>query len=157
MDKSLVTESADELIYSAENDIICAVKLLAGTFHPADRMYHIICFHATQAVEKLLKGFIVSNGRKIEKTHNLDYLHQTSAAIDASFVKVGDDCLILNTYLPDIRYSGNRKQLTKKDIDKSIKSLKNICNFPAIKTMRLSFGKKHKYKIAARVTVGSVK
>jgi len=157
MSKSLVEESVDELIYMAESDIIGATRLLTGTYYPEDRMYNIICFHAIQAVEKLLKGFIISNGKTVEKIHNLDSLHQTATAIDASFAEIEDDCLILNTYLPDIRYSSNRNQLTKKDIDKTIKSLNKFAHFPPIKTMRLSFGKKHKYKIAAKVTVNPAK
>jgi hypothetical protein len=37
MNKSLVTESADELFYIAESDIMAFNELLAGTYYPADR------------------------------------------------------------------------------------------------------------------------
>jgi HEPN domain-containing protein len=30
-----------------------------------------ICFHAQQAIEKLLKGALVANGRNVAKTHDL--------------------------------------------------------------------------------------
>jgi HEPN domain-containing protein len=50
-------------------------------------MYNPICVHATQAVEKLLKSYIVNNGRTIEKTHNLDYLHEAATKIDTCFDK----------------------------------------------------------------------
>ncbi len=30
-----------------------------------------VCFHAQQAIEKLLKGLLVANGRNISKTHDL--------------------------------------------------------------------------------------
>jgi len=33
-----------------------------------------------------------------------------------------------------------------------IKSLKAVCNFPPIKTLRDSFSKKHKYEIVTEVT-----
>jgi len=146
MNKSLVTESADELYDKAERDIMTVDSLISQPKYPIDLMYDIICYHATQAVEKFLKGYIISNGKNIEKIHNLDYLHQAATLIDGSFSKIANDCLILNTYLPEIRYS-NKNQLAKQDIDKIIKSLENVCNFLPIKTMRDSFNKNHKYEI----------
>ena len=90
MSKSLVTESADELIFLAESDIIGTKQLLAGTYYPKDRMYNIICFHVNQAVEKLLKGFIISNGKTVEKIHDLDILQKAAMEIDNSFSEIMD-------------------------------------------------------------------
>jgi len=151
MDKLLVTESAEELIYIAESDIICAIGLLAGTFYPADRMHNIICFHTTQAVEKLLKGFIISNGKTVEKIHDLDSLHQTAAVIDVSFAEIKSECMLLNTFVQNIKYS-SKNQISKQDLDRIIKSLDTICNFPPIKTMRDSFSKEHNYEIVGEIT-----
>lgn len=36
----------------------------------------IACFHCQQAVEKLLKTFLISKKREFSKTHNLDLLLQ---------------------------------------------------------------------------------
>ena len=146
MDKSFVTETADELVYMAESDIMAFKELLAGTFYPADRKYHIICFHATQAVEKLLKGYIISNGKKIQRIHDLSLLHHVVVEIDTSFKTITDACLFLNTFTPDIRYK-NSNPITKQNMSEIKKSLENICTFQPIKEMRNSFGKKHKYEI----------
>ena len=118
-------------------------------------MYNIICFHATQAVEKLLKSYIINNSKNIEKTHNLDYLHKVATEIDASFTKIKNDCVLLNKFGPIIKYS-TRNSVTKQNINDIIKSLNAICNFPPIKAMRDSFGKEHKYEIVGEVTAGSV-
>jgi len=107
-----VKESAKELIYIAENDIITVKELLAGSSYPADRKYNIICFHAIQAVEKLLKSYIINNGVKISKTHNLAYLHKEIVKINGSFLSIKNDCIFFNTLTPNLKYS-SRKVITK--------------------------------------------
>jgi len=153
MDKSLVTETPEELVYNAENDIICTIELLAKTNYPVDRMYNIICFHATQAVEKLLKGFIISSGKTIEKMHDLDSIHQSAAAIDVSFAEIKSECMLLNSFVENIKYS-SKNQVFKQDLEKIIKSLETICNFAPIKAMRNSFSKDRKYEIVSEITTG---
>jgi HEPN domain-containing protein len=154
MDNEFVTESAEELTGMAERDIVNVELLLNKKFYPEDYMYNIICFHATQAIEKFLKSYIISNGKTIEKIHNLDILQKAAMEIDNSFSKIMDNCLLLNEYGPKIKYStGN--QITKHNIDEIIKSLNAICNFPPIKAMRDSFGKKHQYEIVTEMTAGS--
>ena len=150
MSKLIITESSDELISKAEKDIMNVKVLLVQKFYPANLMYDIICFHVTQAVEKLLKSFIISNGISIIKTHNLDELQKAAIGIDDSFKKIRKECVSLNEFVPNIKYS-EQEPITKQNINKAIKSLETICNFPAIKTMRDSFSKKHKYKITVEI------
>jgi HEPN domain-containing protein len=146
MDKSFVTETADQLLNSAEKDIVTIDVLLSKRFYPEDMMYDIMCFHVTMAVEKLLKSYIISNGKNIEKTHNLEYLCNSAKNIDGSFEKIENDCISLNNFIPSRRYD-SEKPITKKNMDSIIKSMENICNFPLIKAMRDLFKQKHKYEI----------
>ena len=150
MSKSLVTESAEMLCHKAEKDLLNVKVLFDKNFYPEDLMYDIICFHATQAVEKLLKSYIINNGKTIEKIHNLDILHKVATEIDVSFTKLKDDCVLLNVFVPDVKYS-EQESITKQNINDIIKSLNAICNFPPIKTMRDSFGKKRSYKIVTEI------
>jgi hypothetical protein len=119
-------------------------------------MYDIICFHATQAAEKFLKSFIISNGKTIEKIHDLDILQKAAMEIDTSFTNIRKDCVLLNVFVPDIKYS-EQEAITKQNIIDILKSLDAICNFPQIKTMRDSFSKKHQYEIVAEVTTKPAK
>jgi len=150
MSKSLVTESAEELTGIAEKDIVTVKLLIDKKFHPEDYMYNIICFHATQAVEKLLKSFIISNGKTVEKIHDLDILQKAAMEIDNSFSEIKDACVLLNTFAPNIKYD-DEDPITKQDMEKILKSLKTICGFPPIKTMRDSFSKEHKYEIVGEI------
>jgi len=149
---NFVKESSEDLMYSAENDIITVKELLAEIFYPADRKYNIICFHATQAVEKLLKGYIIHNGISIGKIHNLVDLLRQAIKIESSFSEIIDNCLILNKLLPNLKYN-SRKIISKQIIDETITSLEIICNFPIIKTMRDSYSHKYDYEIVAEISV----
>jgi HEPN domain-containing protein len=151
MDKSLVTETADELKINAERDIITIKVLLQKKFYPEDLMYKPICFHATQAVEKLLKSYVISNSKNIEKTHDLEYLYNSSANIDASFKKIENDCILLNNFVPGIKY-GDELSVTKQDMNKIIRSLNTICDFLPLKAMRDSFKQTHKFEIIDETT-----
>lgn len=151
MAKSLVTESAEDLFYRAEEDIIAVKELLGGVFYPADRKYNIIYFHATQAVEKFLKGYIINKGKKIKKAHDLDYIQKIATETDISFSKIRNDCILLNDFLPNIKYN-SKNPITKNNINKIIKSLDAICNFTPIKTMRDLFAQKYKYEIVSEIT-----
>jgi len=156
MGKALVTESADELTGMAERDMVNVNLLINKKFYPEDYMYSIICFHVTQAVEKFLKSYIISNGKNVEKIHDLDILQKAAMEIDDSFSTIMDNCLLINEYGPKIKYS-SRNQVTKQNIIDIVKSLNIICNFPPMKAMRDSFSKKHSYKIVAEVTTKPVK
>ena len=39
-------------------------------------------------------------------------------------------------------------------MDKIVESLKTVCNFPPIKTLREKFGKKHNYEIVVEIVAG---
>jgi len=146
MGKNLVTENSSELLINAERDIASLKVLLSRKYYPEDFMYIPICFHATMAVEKLLKSYIISNGKEVEKSHDLNYLCETAAKINISFKKLENTCAIINDFVPGIKY-GDEKQITKQDMNKIIKSLDSICDFPPIKAMRDSFSLKYKFQI----------
>ena len=156
MSKSLVTESADMLCHKAEKEILTVNVLSDKIFYPENLMYDIICFHATQAVEKFLKSYIISNGKTVEKIHDLDILQKAAMEIDNSFSKIMDNCLLLNEFVPNVKYDDDENPITKQNINDIIKSLNTICNFPPIKAMRDSFSTERKYEIVGEVTAGSV-
>jgi len=153
MNKSLVTETADMLCKKAEMDIMTVDTLYTKPKYPEDQMYDIICFHATQAVEKFLKGYIINNGKTVEKIHDLDTLQKSSMEIDNSFSDIKNACVLLNTFVPNIKYD-NEDPITKQDMNEIIKSLEAVCNFPPIKAMRDLFSKEHNYEIVGEITTG---
>ena len=151
MDKSPVTETPDELLINAERDIASLRILLSKRCYPEDFMYVPICFHATMAVEKLLKSYIISNSKTIAKTHNLVYIYKVAKKVDNSLNKIENDCTFLNKFVPKIKYC-EEIPITKQNMNDIIKSLDNICDFPPIKAMRDSFQQTHKFQIIDEIT-----
>ncbi len=62
-------------------------------------------FHCQQATEKYLKAYLIFHGIEPERTHNLEFLLQRCAAIDASFSEI--DPLNLTDYGIEVRYPGD--------------------------------------------------
>jgi HEPN domain-containing protein len=150
-DNSYVEETPDDLFINAVRDILAVKTLLNGTFYPSDAMYIPIAFHVMHAIEKQLKGFIIENKCKVKKIHNLDRLLEQASNINSSFSAIEDECLFLNKYLPDVKYS-NDKIITKNDINNIIRSLSVINNFPPLKSLRDSISKKYNYEIITEIT-----
>ena len=60
-------EIVRQWLHKAANDLRNISNNLSAEEVPTDT----VCFHAQQAIEKLLKGVLVANGRNATKTHDL--------------------------------------------------------------------------------------
>ena len=94
----------------------------------------IICFHCHQAVEKYLKGFLVSRGRDITakryKIHNFRILLKMCCELDSSLKNLEADCTSLNQYYIEPRYPiGAPKVYPKKEAEEAIKAAEKIVTF----------------------------
>ncbi len=63
-------ELVKEWLKKADNDIKIAKLALQHDLEVTD----VICFHAQQATEKILKAYLIYNHISFKKTHNLVYL-----------------------------------------------------------------------------------
>jgi HEPN domain-containing protein len=150
-DNTYVEETADDLFINATRDILAVKALLSAAVYPPDALHIPICFHAAQAVEKQIKGFIISNNYKARKTHNLEELLAGAVAIKSDFDKIKKECVLINQFVPDVKYS-NDKTITQSDINAIIKSLSTINNYPPLKSLRDSISEKYQYEIIAEIT-----
>ena len=95
----------DNSIYSewfefAKRDLESAKFLI--NMHPA--AIEIICYHCEQSAEKYLKGYLIKNSNKVERTHDLVLLNNKCKAIDSSFGIIEDECIELVPYGVQVRY-----------------------------------------------------
>jgi len=60
-------EIVRQWLHKADNDLKNISNNLAAVDVPTDT----VCFHAQQAIEKLIKTVLVANGRAVFKTHDL--------------------------------------------------------------------------------------
>ena len=86
-----------------------------------------VCFHCQQLTEIILKAYLISNGKEIIKTHNIEFLLAECADFDEDFKTV--DPKNLSDFGVDARYPGDmyipsNKEVTEyKNLAISIKEL----------------------------------
>ena len=82
-----------------DHDFEDAEKLLKNGGH-ADT----ICFHAQQAAEKYLKGYLVYKNVNPRAIHHLEELAKDCAKFEKGFLGFLDECLLLTRYYIETRY-----------------------------------------------------
>jgi HEPN domain-containing protein len=145
MDNRWCTETPYELFDKAEADVIVINSFIKDKDIPDNWKYDQICFHTVQAVEKFLKGFIIHNNYRIEKTHNLEHIWKVAVSIDVTFNNVQAECLVLNDYTSSVRYNSHTPIETQEFIS-VIKALKVVYFFLPIQQMRDEFCKQKGYR-----------
>ena len=88
-----------------------------------------ICFHTQQVAEKYLKGFLVYSGEKFEKVHQLRYLLQLCAKIDASFEELREDVIYLMRFYIETRYPGEFPDFSSAEAQKAYEAARRVKNF----------------------------
>ena len=91
-------QSHEKWLAKAEDDLQFAKVGLENQF------YSQVCFLSQQAIEKALKGFLVSKGRLYPKTHKLIELKGLCAAILPSLEGLEDSLRIVDEYYIPSRY-----------------------------------------------------
>lgn len=93
----------------------------------------IICYHCEQSAEKYLKGYLIKNNNKIERTHDLVLLNNKCKAIDNSFNIIEDECIELVPYGVQVRYP-YQLEVNEVDMINAIKCAEKIEKFIKNKT-----------------------
>jgi len=141
-----VDEKPIVLFKKAEKNIAGIIGLLNDKSVPEDTHYENICFNATQAVEKYLKGYIVDNNGKVKKVHNLDSINEIACNLNLKFKEILEACAKLNNYTADIRYS-DKHEIEKHEIIDILKCLNKIYSFEPIASMREIFKKQEEFSV----------
>ena len=68
---------------------------------------HTICFLCQSAAEKYLKAYLIAQGWKLERTHDIVVLLGLCADYDVAFAELTSDGAILNEYTVAGRYPGD--------------------------------------------------
>jgi HEPN domain-containing protein len=77
-----------------------------------------VCFHCQQAVEKYLKAYLISNGKEIKKTHNIEFLLSECEDFDSEFAEI--DPKNLSDFGVEIRYPGDLYSPSEKETNEYI-------------------------------------
>lgn len=114
-DPELVAETRAWFV-KAKTDIDAGSLDLTGEPHLAADA----AFHAQQAVEKVLKGFLVWNEKPFRKTHNLVELGETCAGIDPSLGPLLQRAAPLTEYVWRYRYPGDEEAPSREEAGEAL-------------------------------------
>lgn len=70
-------------------------------------MEDAVCYNCQQAIEKLLKAYLLMKSNRLLKTHDLVYLLGECTKIDKAFNEFFDSLTVLNQYAVAARYPGD--------------------------------------------------
>ena len=107
----------------ANDDIVVAVDAQQR------QIYHLSCFHAQQAAEKLLKGFLAHHERHVRKVHDLKVLLTACAEIDHSCEQLRDDVAYLSKFYIEARYPSDISEFSLEEAKKAHEAASRIREF----------------------------
>lgn len=116
----------------AEEDIAMAEIALREQGPPNQ-----ICFHAQQAAEKCIKGFLVFSNRTFEKSHLLPYLLELCIAVDPTFGELKENVIFLTQFYIETRYPGDVPDFSATEADTAHQSALHIKEFVLQKIQKL--------------------
>ena len=70
--------------------------------HGADNS--LVAFHCQQAIEKIIKGYILRETGRLLEGHSLVYLVRSASAFDGDFRRFMKDCAFVNQFYVETRY-----------------------------------------------------
>ena len=116
---------AKSWLKKAKRDLETAQRLAKGP----EPFLDTAIYHYHQSAEKALKGFLVFNNQRFEKTHDLSILIQSAIPFNEKFSLLFGDGETLTPYVTIFRYPGEDTEPSKEEFDNAAKAANNIFNF----------------------------
>jgi HEPN domain-containing protein len=118
-------DEVEEWLQKAEKDLLSA-RILLGHDPP---VLETACFHCQQAVEKVLKAFLVWKAIPFEKVHSLVYLLDLCEVQEPEFASLRDRAEVLAPYAIEIRYPGEAIDISQEMAQEALNITEFIWNF----------------------------
>jgi len=88
-----------------------------------------VCFHAQQASEKYLKGFLAHHDLHVRKIHDLEVLANDCKQIDRTCQELSKDAKFLNQFYTESRYPDDYGDFSIRDAKEGYEAAKRIKEF----------------------------
>ena len=120
-------EMTEKWLQKADDDL----KFAIASFKEFDEFYSQMCVLCHDAAEKYLKTFLVSEGKEVEKIHNLTKLLNDCLKIskDKNFENFKEECKILNLYYVPLKYPADYPEANKEQAEEAMDIAEEIGNF----------------------------
>lgn len=114
-----------EWLQKAKNDLLSAQILMKHEPPVLDTA----SFHCQQAVEKVLKAFLVWKGVSFEKVHSLTYFLDLCEAQEPRFGSLRERAEALAPYAVEIRYPGKVMEVSRKEAQEVLATAEAVWDF----------------------------
>jgi HEPN domain-containing protein len=119
-------KNADDLVreclLKASKDKLSAQRELMFS----DPVLESACFHAQQAVEKMLKAYCIYYKITPPRTHDISSILQALSAKDPNIAEQLEQADELSDYAVDIRYPESPSHITLEDANEAISVMKKV-------------------------------
>lgn len=117
-----MTEIVEEWLEKAKHDLETAKLLFDKKGYP-----DVIVFHIHQAIEKYLKGFLINNGWKLRKIHDLETLLSEAIRFDKDLEDYLDFGRRLTAFYYEERYPvGPSTSCSKAEVEEMLESAEEL-------------------------------
>ena len=121
----MLTDYVKSWFQRADEDLaLIEVILKEESFSP-----NPVCFHAQQAAEKYLKGFLAYHDLHTRKIHDWETLVEDCVKIDKSFGALRDSAGFLDQFYIGSRYPDDYIEFSRNDAKKAYEAAIKIKNF----------------------------
>ncbi len=110
-------------VRKADSDLLNISNNMAAATVPWDT----VCFHAQQAVEKLLKAWLVAHAQAPRRTHDLVTLLADCVAVDPVLEPLEPDCRRLTNYAIQSRYPDDVFEIGEADGRRVVEEAQRLC------------------------------
>ncbi len=116
-----------EWLRFARENLLFAKAGLKEDFSP----YNTVCFLCQGSAEKYLKGFLITRGWRLKKTHDLIELLGAAVEYEHAFTQLKSSAQILNDYISEARYPGDLsfETLTESNATEAVEAAERIEEF----------------------------
>jgi len=115
-------DEVKEWLLIAEDDLTSA-QILLNHEPPGLRA---TCFLCQQAVEKMLKAFLVWKSESFEKTHDISHLLDLCEIHGLEIAFLRDKAETLTSYAVEIRYPGDDIKVTREETEDALSISKDV-------------------------------
>ena len=122
MDKNKL--KAQEWFKKAKHDLDAVNDIIKGSAHP-----DVAGVLLQQCLEKYLKGYLLSKGWKLIKTHDLKQLLDEAVKFHAHFRNYYDLTDVLTEYYIEERYPFGETEISIEEIKENLKKVKELIRF----------------------------
>lgn len=123
----MINEEVRKWLIKAFNDYKTAEKLIK--LPEEEVITDTLCFHCQQAVEKLLKAFLINAGVEFGRVHSLEYLIKLCSNVDKEFESLYEITVNLTDYAVEVRYPDEFYIPTIDEAHKAFESATKVKDF----------------------------